>query len=120
MSKLTKREAEVVELVAWGAAQKEVADQLGISRFTVDNILRSAKEKLHLQKINEISAWYFCNRFHISMNLSPLKKQIVTACLLGLVMVQIGWMDSSQYARTVRSGRARTAASARVRTRSKE
>lgn len=120
MSKLTKREREVVELVAWGAAQKEVAEQLGISRFTVDNIIRSAKEKLQLQKINEISAWYFCHTFHISMSLSPLKKQIVTAFMMGLVAIQVGWMDNSQFARTGRTGRAKTATSARARTRSKE
>lgn len=118
MRALTKRESEVVELVAWGAAQKEVAEQLGISRFTVDNILRKAKEKLHLQKVNELSAWYFCTKFHISMPLNPLKRGLVSAIFLALVVVQMGWMGNSQYAR---SGRVRAkTSSVRVRTRTRE
>ena len=40
MEALSPRETEVAERIAWGASQKEVADQLGISRFTVDNIIR--------------------------------------------------------------------------------
>lgn len=106
---LTNREYQVAELIAWGAAQKEAADKLGISRFTVDNILRNVKKKLHLQKINEISAWYFCNRFNISMTLSPLKRSLITTAFLALVIIQIGWMDNSQYARTCRNAKGRTA-----------
>lgn len=114
---LTNREYQVTELVAWGAAQKEAADELGISRFTVDNIIRNVKRKLHLQKINEISAWYFCDRFNISMNLSPLKKQLTASVFLALVIIQIGYMDNGQFFRV---GRTKTTSSARVRPRTKE
>lgn len=79
---LTKRENEIVERIAWGASQKEIADDLGISRCTVDNILRKAKAKLRLSKINEISAWWFCTNFNISFELSPLARQIGASILI--------------------------------------
>lgn len=46
----------MAERIAWGASQKEVADDLGISRYTVDNTLRKIYQKLHIGKINELSA----------------------------------------------------------------
>lgn len=47
---LTDRESEVAERIAWGASQKEVATELGISRYTVDNTLRKVYDKLHIGK----------------------------------------------------------------------
>ena len=40
-AELTKRENEVAELLAWGAAKKEVADRLFISTRTVENTARN-------------------------------------------------------------------------------
>jgi len=57
---LAKRENEVTECIAWGGSYKETASLLQISVRTVDNTLRKVKEKLGLNKINEISAWWFC------------------------------------------------------------
>lgn len=81
---LTNREKEVAERIAWGASQKEVADALHISRYTVDNTLRKIYQKLHIGKINELSAWWFCTNFGISFDLSPLKRTIGAASLLML------------------------------------
>ena len=58
-----------------------MAADLGISRYTVDNILRKIYEKLHIGKINELSAWWFCTTFGISFDLSPLKRAIGAICL---------------------------------------
>lgn len=55
MAALSNREIQIAERIAWGASQKEVADDLGISRYTVDNILRKIYQKLHIGKINEDS-----------------------------------------------------------------
>lgn len=79
---LTARERQVAERIAWGASQKEVADDLGISRYTVDNILRKVYDKLHIGKVNELSAWWFCTTFGISFELSPLKRSLCALCLL--------------------------------------
>lgn len=79
--KLGKRELQVVQFVAWGASQKEIADELGISYRTVDNTVRHAKEKLGLQKNTELAAWWFCTTFGISFQLSPLRRKILAVCL---------------------------------------
>ena len=64
---LAKRENEIAECVAWGGSYKETASLLQISVRTVDNTLRKVKEKLGLNKINEISAWWFCTHHNISL-----------------------------------------------------
>ena len=79
---LTKREAQIAELIAWGASKKEVANKLFISEYTVDNHLRKVYSKTKVNKANELSAWWFCTRFHISFDLSPFKKTIIAGALL--------------------------------------
>ena len=102
---LTARESQVAERIAWGASQKEVADDLGISRYTVDNILRKVYDKLHIGKINELSAWWFCTTFGISFDLSPLKRTIGAICLTCL-FISGEIMDDWQFCR-YRARRAR-------------
>ena len=45
-AELSARETQVAELLAWGAAKKEVADRLNISTRTVENQARSIYGKL--------------------------------------------------------------------------
>jgi DNA-binding NarL/FixJ family response regulator len=49
MEKLTKREQEILALLAKGYLYKEIADQLGISLSTVRAHLHTVYEKLHVQ-----------------------------------------------------------------------
>lgn len=102
---LTVREGQVAERIAWGASQKEVADDLGISRYTVDNILRKIYQKLHIGKINELSAWWFCTTFGISFDLSPLKRAIGAVCLTGIFIA--GEMNHDFQFCRYRAGRVR-------------
>ena len=67
---LTVREGQVAERIAWGASQKDT--------------LRKIYQKLHIGKINELSAWWFCTTFGISFDLSPLKRAIGAVCLAGI------------------------------------
>ena len=106
MTALSEREAQIAERIAWGASQKEVACDLGISRYTVDNILRRIYQKLHIGKINELSAWWFCTHFNISFELSPLKRTIVAVALLILVILN-DFTSGDTYCRN-RSRKART------------
>ena len=73
--KLTKRETEIAELVAWGASKCEIAARCYISERTVENHCRNIFEKVGVTKATELSAWWFCTSFHISFELSPLKTQ---------------------------------------------
>ena len=106
MTALSEREAQIAERIAWGASQKEVACDLGISRYTVDNILRRIYQKLHIGKINELSAWWFCTHFNISFELSPRKRTIGAVALLILVILN-DFTSGDTYCRN-RSRKART------------
>lgn len=89
MRTLTPREAEVVELIAFGLSQKEVAANLCISPATVDVTLKNAKLKLGVQKSSEISAWYFISRYKISVDLSPVKRAMISLSFLATISVSM-------------------------------
>lgn len=76
-AELTKRESEIAELFAWGASKKDIANRLFISERTVENHARNIYAKIGCQKVNELSAWWFCTRFHIPFELSPMTKKIL-------------------------------------------
>lgn len=103
---LTKREEQVMELTAWGASAKEIAESLHVSTITIQNHLHNVKNKLHLQKATEIAAYFFCMKFNISMDLSPLKRQIGSIAMLVLIAFGIFNFDGSDMrVRRARSGR---------------
>lgn len=54
---LTQRETQIAELLAWGAAKKEVADRLSISPRTVENTARNIYSKIGIQKATESFAY---------------------------------------------------------------
>lgn len=87
--KLTKRESEIAELFAWGASKKDIANRLFISERTVENHTRNIYEKTRCAKVNELSAWWFCTTFHISFDLSPLRRKIISLCLLAGKAMQL-------------------------------
>lgn len=81
---LTSREKEIAELFAWGATKKEVALHLFISERTVENHARNIYEKTGCNKVNELSAWWFCFRFRIPMTLSPLARGVIASLILAV------------------------------------
>lgn len=102
IDKLSSRESEVLELTAWGASQKEVANFLKISQNTVDNHIRRIKQKLQLNKINELSAFWFCTHFNISFDLSPIRRQVY-ATVLFLIFVPSIFVNNEMVYRGSRS-----------------
>ena len=110
--KLTKREAEIAELIAWGASKCEIAARCYISERTVENHCRNIFEKVGVTKATELSAWWFCTSFHISFNLSPLKRKIMALFLLALLVPDILHGTTSQF---TRSAKARTTRVCRAR-----
>lgn len=85
-AKLSERQVEVAELLAWGLSKKEVADRLKISPRTVENTARSIYGKLGIQKATELSVWWFCTRYKISFDLSPLKRNVMACFFLFLIL----------------------------------
>lgn len=98
-AKLTCRESEFAERIAWGASLKEVATALGVSLKTADNHLQRIKRKIGCSKLNEISAWWFCTHFHISFDLSPMARSIVASILLCITISGDLLNFSSEYAK---------------------
>lgn len=101
---LTKRETEIAEYIAWGATKKDIANKLFISARTVENTARSIYEKTGVTKSNELSAWWFCTRFHISFNLSPLKRSL-TALILLVILIPREFMSDHDTYRTFKGKR---------------
>lgn len=100
---LTKRESEIAELFAWGASKKDVANRLFISERTVENHARNIYAKVGCQKINELCAWWFCTTFHISFDLSPLKRKTIAGVFLMLLTPQVFAIEHQDYCRTMRT-----------------
>lgn len=118
---LTRREEQVAELVAWGAAYKEVPDLLKkkyggreISLNTVKRTMENIFSKLYINKANELSAWWFCHRCGVDESLSPFKefkKTLYSILFLVIITPQIASADLDQ---AVRSSRSRTSRTERV------
>jgi len=106
-SNLTKREDQISELVAWGAAKKDISRLLFISEHTVDKHIRNIYEKTGCTKINELSAWWFCKHFNISVSLSPLAGRIIATALV-IIFVYGEIRETSQITRPNSRVRART------------
>lgn len=104
---LTKRERDITELLAWGASKKEVAFHLFISERTVENHTRNIYEKTGCNKVNELSAWWFCSRFHIPITLSPLTRKIVASIILAVYI--FGATNDLSYHQRVRISSPRVA-----------
>ncbi len=93
-AQLTKREFEIAERLALGASKKDIPDLMQIktgrqpiSFLTVEVITKSIYEKLSIQKVNELCVWYFSTQYKISVDFSPLKRQIVATILLGIIVL---------------------------------
>lgn len=109
-NKLTNREREIAELLAWGASKKEISEHLFISVRTVENHTRNIFEKTQCKSVNELSAWWFCSTYHISMNFSPRKTMLSLLVFMLISLMQLfGITDDAlkptQTARTARTVR---------------
>ena len=109
---LSNRETQIAELLAWGAAKKEVADMLAISTRTVENTARNVYAKIGIQKATELCVWWFTTKCGVSMALSPLKRKFGALVLLLLMTPTVFGQNNPDMARTSRT--ARTARMARA------
>jgi DNA-binding CsgD family transcriptional regulator len=112
MQTLSPREMEMVELTAFGLAQKEIADRLRLSAHTVDVTLRKAKEKLHLQKSTELSAWYFISKYNLKIDLPQVKRAMISLSFLSLITFSL--FTSFKPERAMRSLRTTRASNTRT------
>ncbi|MFO7262498.1 MAG: DNA-binding response regulator [Bacillaceae bacterium G1] len=59
VSGLTRREQETLVLVAKGYSNREIAEQLGISEYTVKNHLKNILQKLHLSNRVQLARYAY-------------------------------------------------------------
>ena len=81
-AKLSKRESQIAELLAWGASKKEVADKLFVSTRTIENTARNIYAKIGIQKATELCVWWFCTKCGVPVSLDPLKRAFIAVVLL--------------------------------------
>ena len=62
-SPLTPREEEILNLVADGLLNREIADQLSISEYTVKNHLKNILQKLHLENRVQLARYAYKRGF---------------------------------------------------------
>ncbi len=60
--KLSRRERRVVELVAQGLKNREIATELGIGVFVVRNYLSAIYDKIGLSNRVELALWYWARK----------------------------------------------------------
>lgn len=117
-NKLTHREREILELIATGAAQKEIAAHLEISRNTVDVHIKKIKQKTGLQKATELTALYFTNTYHISLSAIPESARRIMAGAMLALSVFTAVLHTSDMFRIMRPARVTRTASRRSNRRS--
>ena len=121
---LTQRENQVAELIAWGAAAKEVPDLLAdlyggnpISVYTVQNILKSIYRKTGTTKANELSAWWFIHNKGIDAAEAPhvsIRNRLLSFVFLLILLPQIASHNLDQAIRTARARTPRPSRTERV------
>lgn len=109
---LTQRETQIAELLAWGAAKKEVADRLSISPRTVENTARNIYSKIGIQKATELCVWWFCTHCGVSFDLSPIKRTIIACFFLAIILPTV---QKPQGCRTYSDTKNRKTAGIRIR-----
>jgi len=104
--KLAPRQSEVTRYIAWGATKKDVANILNMPIRTVENTLRRVFAKTGVTKVNELAAWFFCHEYNISMDLSPIKRQITSMAMMMLIVFELFNFDGSEMrVRRTKSGK---------------
>lgn len=63
-----ERENRIIELVAQGLKNKEVADAVGTTEHVVKNYLRVIYDKLGLWNRVELALWYEARRYEQQVN----------------------------------------------------
>lgn len=118
-ARLTSQEKRIAEFIAWGAAKKEIADKLHLSVRTVENHTRNIFAKLEIQKSTELSVYWFCTHYKISVHDSPYLIKTIAFGFLFIISFSVFNFNYSpeRYFRNTRASRttSRTVRSSRTR-----
>lgn len=112
-AKLTDRELEYAELLAWGGARKEVAERLGVADSTVINTAKVIFRKLGIQKVTELSVWWFVMKANVPISMDPWKRTLPSLLLLLIILPRELSFSGDVFRRSERTRIVRTAARTR-------
>ncbi len=68
---ITPREYQIAELIAWGASDKEVAQELSITPLTAKTHRRNIEHKIEASNTADLTRWFFQEKQHVSFGMSP-------------------------------------------------
>jgi DNA-binding CsgD family transcriptional regulator len=107
---VSRREYQVAELIAWGASDKEIAQELEISPETAKTHRKNILHKIDGHNAADITRWFFQKKCRISFGLNPRQIMHLAVFLLGLVIFD-EFVDNSEMlrARRIRMKAAKTA-----------
>lgn len=114
MKPLSERERKVATEYCKGLADKEVADNLKRSIWTIKAQKRDIYKKLGINKDTELLLYMLCDRLKVNFDLKEIRKhgiEILFSILFALMQVTCNGIDMRRM-RT--SSRARTTISCRV------
>lgn len=111
--KLSPREYQVAELIAWGASDKEVADELSISVLTARTHRRNILGKIRGHNAADLTRWFFEMKAKQSFGLNPRQVRHITWILL--ILLGVGEIFTSTDMIRVRRVRGRRSNTIQVR-----
>ena len=77
----TRRERQVADLLARGLSEKEIADRLFVSQYTINNHTRNIRNKFGLKKNSEIILRYIAEINSKDFALDDIRKHGISIIL---------------------------------------
>lgn len=77
-SHLTQRQLRVVELVAEGLTNREIAQQIGTSEYVVKNYLRAIYDRLGFSNRVELALWYVARQIEANRDAQAKAQKIAS------------------------------------------
>jgi len=85
--KLSDREYQIAELIAWGATDKEVACELDISPETAKTHRRNILYKIDGHNSADLTRWFFSVKCKVSFGINPRTVRHLAFVFLALIAV---------------------------------
>ena len=97
---ISSREYQIAELIAWGATDKEVAQELFISPETAKTHRKNILKKIGGHNAADLTRWFFQKKCRVSLGVNP--RQIRHLAFAFLILVAIGEYTNQDMIRTLR------------------
>jgi DNA-binding CsgD family transcriptional regulator len=83
--KISQREYQIAELIAWGATDKEVACELDISPETAKTHRKNILQKIDGHNAADLTRWFFSCKSKVSFGINPRTVRHLACFMLLLI-----------------------------------